>query len=67
MVDRDGLPHRLVHVEPLVLSAYEVVKCHKKIELLESRYRSDGLDRQRFLRSNQKNVPSGGLSSLNAN
>jgi hypothetical protein len=36
MVDRDGLPHRLVHVEPLVLSAYEVVKCHKKIELLES-------------------------------
>ena len=29
LVDRDG--HRLVQVVPLVVSAYEIVKCRKKI------------------------------------
>ena len=36
LVDRDGLPHRLVQIVPLVVSAYEVVKCHKRVALPES-------------------------------
>ena len=31
LVDRDGVPHRLVQVEPVVVSAYEVVKCRKRV------------------------------------
>ena len=31
LVDRDGLPHRLEQIVPLVVSAYEVVKCRKRI------------------------------------
>ena len=33
LVDRDGLPHRLVQVVPLVVSADKVVKCRKRIAL----------------------------------
>ncbi len=33
LVDRDGLPHRLVQIVPLVVSAYEIVKCRKRIAL----------------------------------
>ena len=36
LVDRDGRPHRLVQGVLLVVSAYEVVKCHKRIALPES-------------------------------
>jgi len=36
LVDRDGLPHRLVQIVPLVVSAYEVVKCRKRVALPES-------------------------------
>ncbi len=36
LVDRDGLPHRLVQIVPLVVSAYEVIKCRKRIALSES-------------------------------
>ena len=36
LVDRDGRPHRLVQGVPLVVSAYEVVKCRKRIALPES-------------------------------
>ena len=32
LVDRDGRPHRLVQVVPLIVSAYKVVKCCKRIE-----------------------------------
>jgi len=35
-VDRDGRPHQLVQGVPLVVSAYEVVKCRKRIALPES-------------------------------
>ena len=35
LVDRDGLPHRLVQVVPLVVSADKVVKCRKRIALSE--------------------------------
>ena len=35
LVDRDGLPHRLVQIVPLVVSAYEIVKCRKWIALSE--------------------------------
>jgi hypothetical protein len=33
LVDRDGLPHQLVQVVPLIVCAYEVVKCRKRIAL----------------------------------
>jgi len=33
LVDSDGRPHRLVQVVPLVVRAYEVVKCRKRIAL----------------------------------
>ena len=36
LVDRDGRPHRLVQGVPLVVSAYEVVKCRRRIALPES-------------------------------
>jgi len=36
LVDRDGLPHRLVQIVPLVVSTYEVVKCRKSVALPES-------------------------------
>ena len=36
LVDRDGLPHRLVQIVPLVVSAYEVVKCRKRRAVPES-------------------------------
>ena len=36
LVDRDGLPHRLVQIVQLVVSAYEVVKCRKMVALPES-------------------------------
>ena len=36
LVDIDGRPHRLVQVVPLVVRAYEVVKCRKRIALPES-------------------------------
>ena len=35
LVDRDGLPHRLVQIVPLVVSADQVVKCRKRIALSE--------------------------------
>ncbi len=36
LVERDGLLHRLVQIVPLVVSAYEVIKCRKRIALSES-------------------------------
>ncbi len=36
LVDRDCRRHRLVQVVPLIVSAYEVVKCCKRIALPES-------------------------------
>ena len=36
LVDRDGLPHRLVQIVPLVVSAYEVIKCRKRVAFPES-------------------------------
>ena len=33
LVVRDGRSHRLVQGVPLVVSAYEVVKCHKRVAL----------------------------------
>ncbi len=35
LVDRDGLSNRLVQIVPLVVSAYEIVKCRKWIALSE--------------------------------
>ncbi len=36
LVNRDGRPHRLVQGVPLVVSAYEVIKCRKRIALPDS-------------------------------
>ena len=36
LVDRDGLPRRLVQIVPLIVSAYEIIKCRKGIALSES-------------------------------
>ena len=36
LLDRDCLSHRFVQILPLVVSAYEVVKCSKRVALPES-------------------------------
>ena len=35
LVDGDGLPHRLVQLVPLIVSANEIVRCREKVALLE--------------------------------
>ena len=33
LVDRDGLPHRLVQLVPLIVSANEIVRCREEVAL----------------------------------